>query len=94
MIIGLGLAVVGAVAYLCPRFAKVGGAVVGFVCGLFLSALIFALTLIVSRHNLFEVVGGFAVAVIVAVPSGIAGALAESSVQGSARKRWSLRNCR
>jgi len=76
MIVGMGLVLVGVVALLCPRFGKIGGAVVGLVCGLLPSALILALALIVARHNLAEGVGTYAVAACVAVPSGIGGGLA------------------
>jgi hypothetical protein len=76
MIVGLGLVVVGVVAWLCPRFGRIGGAVVGFACGLLPSALILTLAVIFARHNLYEVVGTYAVAAIVAIPSAIAGALA------------------
>jgi hypothetical protein len=76
MIVGLGLVVVGMVALLCPRFGKIGGAFLGLICGLLPSALIIALGLIVARHDLAEWVGDYAGALIVAVPSGIAGGVA------------------
>lgn len=86
MIMGLGMVVVGAIAYLCPRFGRIGAATVGLACGLFPSAFILALPLVVSRHNMFEMAGAFAIAVIVAVPSGAAGALAGIICSGQQKK--------
>ena len=75
-IVVLGLVVVGLVAWLCRRFPKIGGAVVGLMCGLLPSALFLAHALVVARQNLYVVVGNYAGTVILAVPGGLAVALA------------------
>jgi hypothetical protein len=75
-IVVLGLVVVGLVAWLCRRFRKIGGAVVGLMCGLLPSALFLTHALVVARQNLYVAVGNYAGTVILAVPGGLAVALA------------------
>lgn len=69
IIVGLGLVIAGVVAWLCARFGKIGGGAIGLMRGVLPVALMLTLGLIVARHNLFELAGTFAVAVIVVAPS-------------------------
>ena len=70
-----GLFVVGAAALLCLRLGKIAGAMVGLLCGLLPSVLLFAYVLVVRPG--FEASAGTAgIAELLAVPSGVGGALA------------------
>ena len=70
-----GLFVVGFAGLLCLRLGKIAGAVVGLLCGFLPSALLFAYVLVVRPG--FEASAGMAgIAELLAVPSGVGGALA------------------
>src|SRR5882672_2486169 len=71
----IGLFVVGAVALLSLRLGKIGGAIVGLLCGLLPSVLLVAYVIVVRPG--FEASAGTAgIAELLAVPSGVGGALA------------------
>lgn len=82
-----GLLVVGVVALLSPRLGKIGGAIAGLLCGLLPSVLLFAYVFIVRPG--FEASAGTAgIAELLAVPSGVGGALA--GIICSGRKKTSV----
>jgi hypothetical protein len=70
-----GLFVIAVVALLSRRFGKIGGAIMGLVCGLFPS--VFILTwVLVARPGFEASAGGAGVAYMLAIPSGVGGVLA------------------
>ena len=70
-----GLIVVGVVALLSQRLGKIGGAIVGLLCGLLPSLLLFAYVWI-ARPGFEASAGSAGIAELLAVPSGVGGALA------------------
>lgn len=69
-----GLFIVGGVALLAPRLGKIGGAVIGFLCGLLPGVLLDLYVGVVGPR--LHAFGIAAVARLLAVPSGLGGALA------------------
>lgn len=65
---GLGLVIAGVVAWLCARFGKIGGGAIGLMMVSCRRAHANSRA-DVARHNLFELVGTFAVAVTMVAPS-------------------------
>lgn len=82
-----GLFVVGVVASLSLRLGKIGGAIVGLLCGLLPSVLLFAYVFVVRPG--FEASAGTAgIAELLTVPSGVGGAIA--GIICSRRKKTSV----
>jgi hypothetical protein len=81
-----GLVVVGAIVFVCRHLEKLGGAIAGMLFGLAPSVLIF-MWVWLSRPGFEGSASGVGFAMILAVPSGIGGALAGliSSNQSQAR---------
>ena len=82
-----GLFVVAGVAFLSLRLGKIGGAIVGLLCGLLPSVLLFAYVFVV-RPGFEESAGTAGIAELLAVPSGVGGAIA--GIICSRRKKTSV----
>ena len=70
-----GLVVVGAIAFVCRHFEKRGGAIAGMLFG-FAPSLVIFMWVWLAQPGFEGSAGGLALAVTLAVPSGIGGALA------------------
>ena len=82
-----GLFVVGAVALLSRRLGRIGGAIVGMLCGLLPSVLIITWVL-VAQPGFEASAGGAGFAYMLAAPSGVGGAIA--GIICSGRKKASV----
>jgi hypothetical protein len=70
-----GLVVVGCVALLSRPLGKIAGAIVGLICGL-LPSVLMLISISIEKPGFEESAGGAAVAVLLAIPSGVGGTIA------------------